>query len=73
MNIFSCDFFRLLPCPSTKTSALPSLIVMSLKRLLVGSISLTEDLQLDEENEEKQSERTSQEMDTFQSTGRPGE
>lgn len=63
--------FKLLPCPSSKTSALPPLLVMSLKRLLVGSISITEDLQPDGENEEEQSERTSQEMDTSQSTGRP--
>uniref|UniRef100_A0A8P4KNP3 Rho guanine nucleotide exchange factor (GEF) 1 n=1 Tax=Dicentrarchus labrax TaxID=13489 RepID=A0A8P4KNP3_DICLA len=39
--------------------------VMSLKRLLVGSISLSEDSQPDEENGEEQSERPSQEMDSF--------
>lgn len=49
---------------------LSPLLVMSLKRLLVGSISLSEDSQLDEENGEEQSERTSQEMDSCQSTGR---
>ncbi|XP_029306954.1 rho guanine nucleotide exchange factor 1 [Cottoperca gobio] len=42
--------------------------VMSLKRLLVGSISLTEDSQPDEENGEEQSERPSQETDSCQST-----
>ncbi|XP_034077547.1 rho guanine nucleotide exchange factor 1b isoform X4 [Gymnodraco acuticeps] len=40
--------------------------VMSLKRLLVGSISLSEDSQPDEENGEEQSER--QETDNCQST-----
>ncbi|XP_035527584.1 rho guanine nucleotide exchange factor 1b isoform X7 [Morone saxatilis] len=38
--------------------------VMSLKRLLVGSISLSEDSQPDEENGEEQSERPSQQMDS---------
>ncbi|XP_070691117.1 rho guanine nucleotide exchange factor 1 isoform X2 [Pempheris klunzingeri] len=42
--------------------------VMSLKRLLVGSISLSEDSQPDEENGEEQSERPSQEMESCQST-----
>nr|XP_046256385.1 rho guanine nucleotide exchange factor 1b isoform X2 [Scatophagus argus] len=42
--------------------------VMSLKRLLVGSISLSDDSQPDEENGEEQSERPSQEMDSCQST-----
>ncbi|XP_051263670.1 rho guanine nucleotide exchange factor 1b isoform X5 [Dicentrarchus labrax] len=42
--------------------------VMSLKRLLVGSISLSEDSQPDEENGEEQSERPSQEMDSCQLT-----
>ncbi|XP_068180790.1 rho guanine nucleotide exchange factor 1 isoform X3 [Antennarius striatus] len=42
--------------------------VMSLKRLLVGSISLSEDSQHDEENGEEQSERTCQETDSCQST-----
>ncbi|XP_010739689.3 rho guanine nucleotide exchange factor 1 isoform X1 [Larimichthys crocea] len=42
--------------------------VMSLKRLLVGSISLSEDSQPDEENGEEQSEKPSQEMDSCQST-----
>ncbi|XP_074511008.1 rho guanine nucleotide exchange factor 1 isoform X1 [Sebastes fasciatus] len=42
--------------------------VMSLKRLLVGSISLSEDSQPDEENGEEPSERASQEMDGCQST-----
>lgn len=48
---------------------LSPVLVMSLKRLLVGSISLSEDSQLDEENGEEQSERPSQEMDSCQSTG----
>ncbi|KAM4580409.1 rho guanine nucleotide exchange factor 1 isoform 2-T3 [Odontesthes bonariensis] len=43
--------------------------VMSLKRLLIGSISVSEDSQLDEENEEEQSEGPSQEMDSSQSKG----
>ncbi|XP_034410368.1 rho guanine nucleotide exchange factor 1b isoform X3 [Cyclopterus lumpus] len=42
--------------------------VMSLKRLLVGSISLSEDSQADGENGEEHSERPSQEMDRCQST-----
>ncbi|XP_041799396.1 rho guanine nucleotide exchange factor 1b isoform X3 [Chelmon rostratus] len=42
--------------------------VKSLKRLLVGSISLSEDSQPSEENGEEQLERPSQEMDSFQST-----
>ncbi|XP_071326342.1 rho guanine nucleotide exchange factor 1 isoform X3 [Trachinotus anak] len=42
--------------------------VMSLKRLLIGSISLSEDSQPDEENGEEQSERPSQEMDSCHST-----
>ncbi|XP_059194617.1 rho guanine nucleotide exchange factor 1b isoform X2 [Centropristis striata] len=42
--------------------------VMLLKRLLVASISLSDDSQPDEENGEDQSERTSQEMDSCQST-----
>ncbi|KAM9353735.1 rho guanine nucleotide exchange factor 1 isoform 1-T1 [Symphorus nematophorus] len=42
--------------------------VMSLKRLLVGSISLSEDSQPDEENGEEQSERPSPDMDSCQST-----
>ncbi|XP_053182343.1 rho guanine nucleotide exchange factor 1b [Scomber japonicus] len=42
--------------------------VMSLKRLLIGSISVSEDWQLDEENGEEQSEKPSQEMDSCQST-----
>lgn len=41
------------------------LLVMSLKRLLVGSISLSEDSQGDEENGEEQSE-----LDSCHSTGR---
>ncbi|XP_069560004.1 rho guanine nucleotide exchange factor 1 isoform X3 [Brachyistius frenatus] len=41
--------------------------VMSLKRLLIGSITLSEDSQPDEENEER-SGRPGQEMDSFQST-----
>lgn len=36
----------------------------------MGSISLSEDSQDDEENGEEQSERPSQEMDSCQSTGR---
>ncbi|XP_034553070.1 rho guanine nucleotide exchange factor 1b isoform X2 [Notolabrus celidotus] len=42
--------------------------VMSLKRLLIGSISLSEDSQLDAENGEDQSERPSQESDRCRST-----
>lgn len=42
--------------------------VMSLKRLLVGSISLSEDSQPDEENGEEQSERPSLDTDSCQST-----
>uniref|UniRef100_UPI0037E88812 rho guanine nucleotide exchange factor 1 isoform X5 n=1 Tax=Semicossyphus pulcher TaxID=241346 RepID=UPI0037E88812 len=42
--------------------------VMLLKRLLIGSISLSEDSQPDEENGEDQSEWTSLETDSFQST-----
>ncbi|XP_060906210.1 rho guanine nucleotide exchange factor 1b isoform X4 [Labrus mixtus] len=42
--------------------------VMSLKRLLIGSISLSEDSQPDEENAEDQSERPSQETDGSLST-----
>lgn len=53
-----------------KTLNISPLLVMSLKRLLVGSISLSEDSQPDEENGEEQSENTSQEMDGNQLTGR---
>ncbi|XP_047454448.1 rho guanine nucleotide exchange factor 1b isoform X2 [Mugil cephalus] len=42
--------------------------VMALKRLLVSSISLSEDLQTDEENEVEQSEMLSQKMDNCQLT-----
>ncbi|XP_074538913.1 rho guanine nucleotide exchange factor 1 isoform X2 [Halichoeres trimaculatus] len=42
--------------------------VMSLKRLLIGSISLSEDSQPEEENGEDQSERPSQETDSCQLT-----
>ncbi|XP_041843084.1 rho guanine nucleotide exchange factor 1b isoform X2 [Melanotaenia boesemani] len=42
--------------------------VMSLKRLLIASISLSEDSQLDDDNEAEPSEKPSQEMDSFQST-----
>lgn len=42
-------------------------VVMSLKRLLVGSISLSEDSQLDEENGGEQSEK--HETNNGQSTG----
>lgn len=42
--------------------------VMSLKRLLIGSISLSDDSKPDEENEEEQPERPNQEMDCCQST-----
>lgn len=45
-------------------------LVMSLKRLLVGSISLSDDSQLDEENGEDQSDNTSQEIDHSQWTGK---
>lgn len=50
---------------------LSPLLVMSLKRLLVGSISLSDDSQLDEENGEDQSDRTNQEIDHSQWTGKP--
>ena len=43
---------------------------MLLKRLLIGSISLSEDSQPDEGNEEEQSERPRHEMDSCQLTGR---
>lgn len=52
-----------------KLVILSPLPVMSLKRLLVGSISLSDDSQLDEENGEDQSDRTSQEIDHSQWTG----
>ncbi|XP_031582015.1 rho guanine nucleotide exchange factor 1b isoform X3 [Oreochromis aureus] len=42
--------------------------VMSLKRLLIGSISLSEDSQPDEENEEGQSESPGQNVEQHQST-----
>ena len=42
---------------------------MSLKRLLVGSISLSEDSHLDEENGGEASERKEQESEGCQSTG----
>ncbi|KAM4735852.1 rho guanine nucleotide exchange factor 1 isoform 2-T7 [Anableps anableps] len=42
--------------------------VMSLKRLLIGSISLSEDLQPDEEHEEEQPEKPSHEVDSSQPT-----
>ncbi|KAL3980495.1 chemokine-like receptor 1 [Sarotherodon galilaeus] len=42
--------------------------VMSLKRLLIGSISLSEDSQPDEENEEGQSESPGQDVEQHQST-----
>lgn len=53
-----------------KLLILSPLLVMSLKRLLVGSISLSDDSQLDEENGEDQSDRTSQEIDNSQWTGK---
>lgn len=52
-----------------KLLILSPLLVMSLKRLLVGSISLS-DSQLDEENGEDQSDGTSQEIDHSQWTGK---
>lgn len=42
---------------------------MLLKRLLVGSISLSDDVQLDEELGEVQAEGTQQNADSCQSTG----
>lgn len=54
-----------------KLLILSPLLVMSLKRLLVGSISLSDDSQLDEENGDDQSDRTSQEIDHSQWTGKP--
>uniref|UniRef100_A0A8C4DBC7 Rho guanine nucleotide exchange factor (GEF) 1 n=1 Tax=Dicentrarchus labrax TaxID=13489 RepID=A0A8C4DBC7_DICLA len=59
-----------LPVFLMKPPNLCPVLVMSLKRLLVGSISLSEDSQPDEENGEEQSERPSQEMDSCQLTGR---
>lgn len=53
-----------------KLVILSPLPVMSLKRLLVGSISLSDDSQLDEENGEDQSDGTSQEIDHSQWTGK---
>lgn len=53
-----------------KLLILSPLLVMLLKRLLVGSISLSDDSQLDEENGEDQSDRTSQEIDHSQWTGK---
>lgn len=53
-----------------KPLTLCPLLVMSLKRLLIGSISLSDDSQLDEKIGEEQSEGTRQEVDTSQSTGR---
>lgn len=48
---------------------LSSLLVMSLKRLLIGSISLSEDSQHDEEHEEEQPEKLSHETEAPQPTG----
>ncbi|XP_028282151.1 rho guanine nucleotide exchange factor 1 isoform X3 [Parambassis ranga] len=42
--------------------------IMSLKRLLIGSISLSEDSQPDKETEEEQAARPNQEMDSCQPT-----
>lgn len=53
-----------------KLVILSALLVMSLKRLLVGSISLSDDSQLDEEDGQDQSDRTSQEIDHRQWTGK---
>lgn len=50
---------------------LSRLLVMSLKRLLIGSISLSEDSHLDEENEEGQSDRPGQDVEHCQATGWP--
>lgn len=52
-----------------KLHILSPLLVMSLKRLLVGSISLSDDSQLDDENGEDQSDGTSQEVDHSAWTG----
>uniref|UniRef100_A0A8C3G2C3 Rho guanine nucleotide exchange factor (GEF) 1 n=1 Tax=Cyclopterus lumpus TaxID=8103 RepID=A0A8C3G2C3_CYCLU len=62
---FHCSLPDLLMKPLNVSPVL----VMSLKRLLVGSISLSEDSQADGENGEEHSERPSQEMDRCQSTG----
>lgn len=48
---------------------LSPLLVMSLKRLLVGSISLSEDSQPDEENEVGQSKGPGQDVEQHQLTG----
>lgn len=58
--------------PFNETSDSLPLLVKSLKRLLVGSITLSEDSQLDEENGEDQSDKTSQEIDNSQWTGMLG-
>uniref|UniRef100_H2RRD3 Rho guanine nucleotide exchange factor (GEF) 1 n=1 Tax=Takifugu rubripes TaxID=31033 RepID=H2RRD3_TAKRU len=68
--VFSIELsFCLFDWPFNETSHSLSLLVMSLKRLLVGSISLSDDSQLDEENGEDQSESTSQEVDPSAWTG----
>lgn len=48
---------------------LSPLLVMSLKRLLIGSISLSEDSQPDEENEVGQSKGPGQDVEQHQLTG----
>lgn len=48
---------------------LSPLLVMSLKRLLVGSISLSEDSQPDEEHEVGQSKGPGQDVEQHQLTG----
>lgn len=69
MYSYRCIFITVLSV-LMKLLNLSPLLVMSLKRLLVGSISLSEDSQPDEENGEEQSEKPSLEMDSCQSTGR---
>lgn len=45
---------------------------MLLKRLLVGSISLSDDSQLDDENGEEQAEKSGQDLNSScQSAGKP--
>lgn len=62
-------FHSILPDFLMKALNVSPVLVMSLKRLLVGSISLSEDSQTDGENGEEPLERPSQEMDRCQSTG----
>lgn len=68
--LYNCLSFILAFNLLTKPLNVSPVLVISLKRLLVGSISLSEDSQPDEENGEEPSERPSQEIESCQSTGR---